>query len=167
MINKAMLTSLDQDWNTPKELYNKLDQEFNFDFDPCPNDPDFDGLEVEWGKSNFINPPYTTSLQNAFIKKGLEESRKGKVCVFLIPARTGTKRFHNIILPYATEIRFMQDRLCFSDQGKRAPFDSMIVVFGTPRNNTQAQTSSESLNKGLNIKGNTSTALNINLMITR
>ncbi len=23
-------------WGTPKEFYNKLNEEFNFDFDPCP-----------------------------------------------------------------------------------------------------------------------------------
>ena len=115
MINKSMLTSLNQDWNTPKKLYKELDREFNFDFDPCPNNPNFDGLKMDWGESNFINPPYKTKIQNAFLKKGLEQSRKGRVCVFLIPARTGTKRFHDIILPYADEIRFLKGRLKFND----------------------------------------------------
>jgi len=129
MINKGMMSSLSQDWSTPNKVYSKLNKEFNFDFDPCPNNPSFDGLSVDWGKSNFINPPYTTKLQDAFLKKGLEEYKKGKTCVFLIPARTSTKRFHEIIMPYASEIRFIKGRLKFGDSQNPAPFPSMIVVF--------------------------------------
>lgn len=41
------------DWATPSELYNQLDKEFNFDFDPCPINPTFDGLSIEWGGGEF------------------------------------------------------------------------------------------------------------------
>jgi hypothetical protein len=38
-------------WVTPPEMYAALDEEFHFDFDPCPHPrPDgFDGLAVDWG----------------------------------------------------------------------------------------------------------------------
>ena len=129
MVSKALLTSHKQTWKTPFDLMKSLEVEFMFDFDPAPVNPNFDGLKVEWGSCNYINPPYTTKLQDAFVKKAYEESLKGKTCVMLLPARTGTKRFHEIILPYAKEIRFLKGRLCFDDKGKRAPFDSMIVIF--------------------------------------
>lgn len=47
-------------WLTPPDLYAKLDAEFHFDFDPCPYPlPDgFDGLMCEWGRSNYVNPPF-------------------------------------------------------------------------------------------------------------
>ena len=35
------------DWKTPSDLYNKLDEEFEFNFDPCPLYSDFDGLNVD------------------------------------------------------------------------------------------------------------------------
>ena len=35
MINKGMFTSKRQNWKTPKEIYDKLNSEFNFDYDPC------------------------------------------------------------------------------------------------------------------------------------
>ena len=63
------------DWKTPDDLYNKLDAIYHFDFDPCPYQADFDGLKVEWGKRNFINPPYSRKLKEAFCK----ESCKGKL----------------------------------------------------------------------------------------
>lgn len=68
-------------WKTPDSLYNKLNEEFCFDFDPCPLNHDlslWDGLNIEWGKSNFVNPPYSKKLKEAFINKAFEESEKGK-----------------------------------------------------------------------------------------
>jgi len=107
-------------WGTPKELYDKLDKEFNFDFDPCPMMCDLDklnGLFVDWGKSNFVNPPYSKGKKTAFIKKGFEEWKKGKTVVFLIPACTDTLDFHKYLYPNA-ELRFLKGRPKFLEYGK-------------------------------------------------
>ena len=47
-------------WLTPPELMAQLQEEFNFDFDPCPypKPDDFDGLRCEWGQRNYVNPPF-------------------------------------------------------------------------------------------------------------
>ena len=45
-------------WRTPKAFKAELDKEFRFDFDSCPPNPAFDGLSIEWGERNFVNPPY-------------------------------------------------------------------------------------------------------------
>ena len=66
------------DWKTPDDLLQNLNKEFNFDFDPCPlYCTEFDGLKIDWGKSNFINPPYSRKLKEAFIHKAYNESLKG------------------------------------------------------------------------------------------
>lgn len=93
------------DWKTPDDFYKKLDEQYHFDFDPCPYQADFDGLSIEWGKSNFVNPPYSLKLKNMFVEKALEESKKGKTCVLLIPVSTSTKLFHEVILPNAKKNR--------------------------------------------------------------
>ena len=124
------------DWATPDYIYNPLNEEFNFDFDPCPLYSDFDGLEIEWRKRNFINPPYSRKLKEAFIRKAFEESKKGKLCVMLLPVSTSTKIFHEIIYPNA-EIRFIKGRVKFigfntkgeSVDNKCGMHDSMIVIF--------------------------------------
>ena len=46
-------------WATPQWLYDKLNDEFDFDFDPCPFQSKFDGLKCDWGKRNFVNPHYS------------------------------------------------------------------------------------------------------------
>ena len=125
-------------WATPKELYDKLNAEFKFDFDPCPLRSDFDGLVIEWGKSNYINPPYSRQLKEAFVIKAIEESKKGKICVMLLPVSTSTRLFHKHILPNAKDIRFLEGRVRFlgiNTKGEyvtdKAPMhDSMVVVFG-------------------------------------
>ena len=128
-------------WATPQYLYDELNAEFNFDFDPCPLElgeitPENDGLLKEWGKSNFINPPYSQKLKEAFVVKAIEESKKGKVCVLLLPVSTSTKLFHEHILPNQKEIRFLKGRVKFEGINtfgekvttKCGMHDSMIVV---------------------------------------
>ena len=130
------------DWKTPDYLYNKLNEEFNFDFDPCPFHHDlneWDGLEVEWGKSNFVNPPYSKKLKEAFINKALDESKKGKTVVMLLPVSTSTKIFHEVILPNC-EIRFLRGRVKFEGVNTKGELvtnkcgmhDSMICIFRRP-----------------------------------
>jgi len=123
-------------WRTPKELYQELDKEFKFDFDPCPFMPKFDGLIIKWGKRNYINPPYGIKIVD-WIKRGYEESQKGNLCVFLIPSRTDTRWWHDYIMK-ADEIRFIKGRLKFSGHKNSAPFPSCIVVFN-PRLRSRSQ----------------------------
>lgn len=123
-------------WETPKDLYNKLNKEFNFDFDPCPLYADFNGLDIEWGKRNFINPPYSKKLKDAFVKKAIDESKKGKLCVCLLPVSTSTILFHEHIKPNANEIRFLKGRVKFIGintfgekvSTKAGMHDSMVVI---------------------------------------
>lgn len=124
------------DWATPKEFCDELNKEFNFDFDPCPLFADFDGLEIEWGERNYINPPYSRKLKDAFVKKAIEEASKGKLCVLLLPVSTSTILFHDYIQPNADEIRFVKGRIKFVGintfgekvTNKVGMHDSMLVV---------------------------------------
>ena len=37
MNTKVMFSSMSDEWITPQSLFNKLDKEFNFDSDLCPD----------------------------------------------------------------------------------------------------------------------------------
>jgi hypothetical protein len=73
-------------WYIPPEIINPLHAEFNFDFDPCPSPrPEgFDGLTVEWGERNWVNPPFTGGV-TPWIRKAIEQQKKGKLCVIILP----------------------------------------------------------------------------------
>lgn len=81
-------------WLTPPDLYAALDAEFAFTFDPCPYPlPEgFDGLTCEWGESNYVNPPFGSIIHQgkkkgptAWVRKAIEENRKGKRVVLVYP----------------------------------------------------------------------------------
>jgi hypothetical protein len=126
MFNRTLFSSAKQNWETPDDVYAALDEEFHFDFDPCHKDSIWDGLIIEWGKSNFVNPPYRHEI-GKWLKKGHAESLDGKLSVFLIPSRTDTRWFHDYCLN--AEIRFIKGRLKFKGAKWSAPFPSMVVVF--------------------------------------
>lgn len=78
----------------PPQLYKALDDEFKFDFDPCPfpKPSDFDGLTGEWGDSNYVNPPFGSIMHNgrkkgqtAWVRKAIAEFKKGKKVVMVYP----------------------------------------------------------------------------------
>lgn len=59
MVNKALFSSESDDWSTPQDIYEALDNEFNFNLDPCSDEnnhkcdnyftKDIDGLKKSWG----------------------------------------------------------------------------------------------------------------------
>lgn len=101
-------------WQTPPEFKAKLNKKYNFDFDPCPLEAYFDGLIIPWGKSNFVNPPYSQNLKDKFVHKALKESKKGKLCVMLLPVSTSTILFKDVIEPNITKpVHFEKGRLPF------------------------------------------------------
>jgi hypothetical protein len=72
-------------WLTPPALMAELQTEFDFDFDPCPypRPDEFDGLTAEWGRSNYVNPPFKGPT--AWVRKSIAEAKKGKRVVFVFP----------------------------------------------------------------------------------
>lgn len=110
------------DWKTPLYIYNQVIEKHYFD--PCPFHADFDGLNIEWGSNNFVNPPYSQMKQ--WIVKAIEEHRKQKNVIMLLPARTDTQWF-NMLAQYGCICSFIIGRLKYNDFGT-APFPSMLVV---------------------------------------
>lgn len=130
-------------WETPRWLFDQLNKEFNFDYDPCPLKADFNGLVTDWGERTFCNPPYNRIDKPKFIAKAVKEWKNGKLVVMLIPSATGTKDFHthfwdtfNNKPREGVEIRFIKGRVAFkgintkgqySDKNK-GKHDSMLVI---------------------------------------
>lgn len=101
-------------WLTPPKLMEGLQLEFAFDFDPCPYPkPDnFDGLTCEWGKSNYVNPPFGAIMHNgrrkgqtAWVRKAIQEFRKGKRVVMVYPI----DKWVLMMIEAGAEIRNLKD----------------------------------------------------------
>ena len=101
---------------TPDRVFYIIQDEWDFlkqdMFDPCPVNPCFDGLNVDWEKINFVNPPYT--LLKEFVEKAIEESYKSKKTIMLLPSKTDQQWFHDLIdFPY--KIVWIRKRLKFKN----------------------------------------------------
>jgi phage N-6-adenine-methyltransferase len=128
--------SKSMEWETPQGLFDELDAVFHFDLDAAaaPSNAkcqrfftkEDDALQQRWHGSVFLNPPYGRSIA-CFMRKALEESRKGATVVCLVPARTDTAWWHQ----YARQgqIILLRGRLKFGNASHSAPFPSAIVIF--------------------------------------
>lgn len=133
----VMFSSASDMWETPKDFFKKLDQEFHFNLDVCAVSenakcaayytPEQDGLFQPWYGRCWCNPPYGREIIK-WVKKASDSAKDGATVVMLLPARTDTKWFHEYILGKA-EIRFVRGRLKFGNSKNSAPFPSMIVIF--------------------------------------
>ena len=126
---KGLMSSLTDEWNTPKSLFEELDKEFLFDSDPCPGKIRLkDNItNNQWLKRVFVNPPF--SEISKWVKDCYEHSiLNNAIVVMLIPSRTDTRYWHDYVMK-AKEIRFIKGRLKFNDGKGSAPFPSAIIVF--------------------------------------
>lgn len=101
-------------WLTPKEMMDLLQEEFGFDFDPCPypRPEGFNGLTTEWGHSNYVNPPFGSYMEDgkkkgptAWARKAIEEYRKGKRVVLVYPI----DKWIHMLLEAGAEVRNLKD----------------------------------------------------------
>ena len=136
-MNSGLFTSNTAEWGTPQALFDELNEEFQFDLDPCSTHENAkcdlhytkaeDGLQQDWtGHRVYCNPPYGREI-GKWVKKAHDSDC---LTVMLLPARTDTQWFHKYIYGAGgVSIRFLPGRLYFNDGNGRAPFPSMVVIF--------------------------------------
>ena len=98
--------------------------------DPCPHPrPEgFDGLQVDWGKKAFVNPPW--GYIRPWVEKALVERGKGCCVHMLIAAKPTTRVFHDLIFPNA-DVEWLRGRVPYHrvrDQ-KTVSLESCMVRF--------------------------------------
>ena len=129
-------------WLTPPAIIQALGE---FDLDPCAapaprpwstarvmnSEIDGDGLAMRWDGRVWVNPPYTSSEIEAWLRK-LAEHNHGTALIF---ARTETAAFHRQVWQRASGLLFLAGRLHFHDAaGVRAPANagapSVLCAYG-------------------------------------
>jgi hypothetical protein len=94
-------------WLKPPELWAQIKAEFGPDiFDPCPypRPPGFNGLYVEWGDVNWVNPLFRKTDGEGithWVKKMIEQQKKGRTSMLPYPTYTW---FH-LLLNACVEMR--------------------------------------------------------------
>lgn len=124
MNTKGLFSSNSDEWATPSYIYRQV-QELGL-YDPCPLGGTIDALLMDWGSNNFVNPPY--SQLKKWVNKCIEQHRKGKEILLLIPCRSDNKAF-KALFDYGVKITFITSRLHYNDSRNACPFPSILVKF--------------------------------------
>jgi len=128
-------SSSNQEYETPDELFNRLNGEFHFTRDVCASldnakcncfwSENDSCLDKQWDGVNWMNPPYKDMKK--FIQKAYEQ-RHNAITVMLIPARTNTKWWHDYCMN--GEVYFICGRPKFKGCKHGLPQPLAIVVIG-------------------------------------
>lgn len=139
---KTKFESKRQDWETPDELFQPLNNEFGFTLDVCATPenakcPQFfsiadNALVKDWRGVCWMNPPF--GEQGKWVRKAYQSALEGATVVCLLPSRTNTSWWHDYCMK--GEIRFVRGRPKFKGAKHGLPQPLSIVIF-TPSNTTR------------------------------
>lgn len=133
MTDSAHFSSKTDMWETPQDLFDQINAEYQFTTDVCATavnakcdhyyTPEMDGLKQLWTGRCWMNPPYGRQIGKWVQKASMADC----LVVCLLPARTDTRWWQD----YCTKgrIEFLRGRLKFGDSKHNAPFPNAIVVF--------------------------------------
>jgi len=142
MNRDLFFSSVNQQYETPQWLFDKLNSVFFFKRDLAADSSNAkckryfsihegtDSLITSWDFIGWqwLNPPYGRELYE-WVEKCANEAKEGNNICLLIPARTDTKYQHELIFKHARLVCFVRGRLKFGNSKNSAPFPSQIVLF--------------------------------------
>ena len=84
-------------------------------------------LKRDWFDSTFVVVDYANV--EVWLARCLREAAEGRVVVALIPSRTNTQWFHELVLDGATEVRFIKGRVQFTGGTRTAGWPDALAVY--------------------------------------
>jgi site-specific DNA-methyltransferase (adenine-specific) len=153
--NVFMRVAATTEWGTPPALFAALDKLFGpFTLDAAASDTNHkcekyytlenNGLHKNWrGHTVWVNPPYGAGALNLWVRKAYNSTLNGTpLVVMLIPVRSCTTWWADVVAKHCTEVWIMRGRLRFHlfangvDEGpakSTTNFDSCLLVFDGKR----------------------------------
>ena len=141
---------MNDNWKTPEKILEPVREVLGPDyFDPCPVDPKFNGIQIDWPcRNTFINPPYSRGSLEGWSRKALKEYRLAdQACmhfdvIWLI--NYGCTDNRREIKRLATAICDLYNRVAFENPrtgqpAKQNDRDSVIYYWGDEPEEFQAR----------------------------
>jgi site-specific DNA-methyltransferase (adenine-specific) len=127
-MDSVLFSSQTSEWLTPKNFLEKFVYPVTrIDLDPCSSrtknviarnhfTAEDDGLSKEWAGAVYLNPPYGKDIEKWTDKLITSTGAKVHTSMCLLPARTDTKWFHNLVTKSQglKRICFLRGRLKFT-----------------------------------------------------
>ncbi len=142
-IEKNTFKSNSTEYETPNEIFEPLQKEFDLRLDVCATKKNHkcdlfftkeqSALFQDWKLNFWMNPPFGRDLKK-WVQKAYEESQEGVVGVCLLPVRSNTQWWHKYIINTKSEVRFLKGEIKFNNlkRGLWLPF--AIVIFRQNQN---------------------------------
>ena len=138
---------MNDEWETPDDLYEKLNSEFGFQFDLCANKDNAkcgrwsgDVLDTAIAESEYsvfwMNPPYSRGNIHRCMDAALYLCGDGKTVVCLVRLDPTTDWFLSCVDGYAKEVRMLARRVKFKGADNCYNFPCCVVVFDGGRHDT-------------------------------
>lgn len=129
---KSFQSSFKQLSRTPAMIQAMLQLEFNFvgviDASAMKTSKDKnEALRTEWYDSAFVVVDY--SNVEKWLAKCIKESERGKTIVALVPSRTSSQWFHEMVLEVAKEVRFVKGRVTMTGKAQASSTPDALVVY--------------------------------------
>jgi hypothetical protein len=148
-VNKTLMSSKKQDWQTPPEILELVRKIGPIALDPATTEDNpceargfltVSGLTSDWRNESYldpadsgtrgliyVNPPYGRALAD-WATKISHEGMRGCEIISLTPARTDTKWFRKMTT--ADVMCFWRGRITFVGAKDPAPFPSLVCYWG-------------------------------------
>lgn len=145
-VRARVLTSSDmQTHNTPPEILSAIKPFGKILLDPCSNAGSIVRARVSWTEQDdglprswlipgtgivYVNPPYGEALPT-WIRKMIEEAKRGAEIIALVPARTDTQWFD--LASTSADVALWKGRITYRGSTNPAPFPICLLYFGPRR----------------------------------
>lgn len=130
-------------WRTPEYVYRHYNCRFNFSHDVAASEENHlaqcffteedDALSIDWGRSNWLNPPYSETSK--WVDKAIEQTSdgRGRIVVMLLPAATSVAWFEKA-MKNCSECHIITGRIGFISNETGDPVNnnnigSVVFVF--------------------------------------
>ncbi|GAI17513.1 unnamed protein product [marine sediment metagenome] len=135
---KNIFKSESTEYETPKEIFEPLQKEFDLRLDVCATKENAkcelfftkeeDALSKDWNENFWMNPPFSRNLKK-WVQKAYEESEKGVTGVLLLPVGSNTLWWHKYIIDTKAEVRFLKGEIKFSNQKRGLWLPFAIIIY--------------------------------------
>lgn len=137
-------------YETPDDLFEALDQEFHFGLDAAakwdnhkcerffghyyPDDPDafVDALSVPWDTGHkgavWLNPPYSRGNIDAFVEKAISEHFSNRLTIVLLTRCDPTTKWFKRLAQHSFEIRLLARRVKFKGEDHLYNFPCAVSI---------------------------------------
>lgn len=116
-------------YQTPQFLKEYVKKYHGCNYDPCPTNPEVDGLHTDWLGVSFVHPPGSQCM--AWIQKAAEEAGKGNFSYVLAPAAFNATYWREIVYPNASRIFILTVPIRLVGMKKQASGQMCLIEFAS------------------------------------